>query len=183
MEFLDKVLVRNILERAHQYPWKYQDIGLLSLRLDEQRNYRLHFWAPDRCVGTAPIHDHPFDFVSRIIVGEMTNARYVEDPSGANYVRERYSPADEESRTTDHVQLTSEVETFKEGDEYSQTADALHDSHQLAGTVTVIHWETFYEVAELTVCRLDEKADWVSGTSRAATAEVTDITKQSLTWF
>ena len=180
---LDKVLVRNILEHALGYPWKYQDIGLLSLRLDKQREYGLHVWAPDRCVGTPPIHDHPFDFVSRIIVGELTNARYVEDPAGTKFVRERYSPSNEESRATDYVQLSSEFETLREGDEYSQLADELHDSHQLPGTVTIIH-RAFREVPELTVCRLDENASWVSGASRSPTsAEVADITKQALTWF
>ncbi len=184
MEFLDKVLVRNILEHALEYPWRYQDIGLLALGLDEHREYALHVWAPDRCIGTPPIHDHPFDFVSRIIAGELTNGRYVEDPSGAKYLRERYSPSNEESRTTDYVQLSSEVETFREGDEYGQVADELHDSHQLPGTVTIIRRAPFRELAELTVCRLDEKAAWVSGASRTPTsAEVTDITKQALTWF
>jgi len=130
---LDKVLIRNILEHALAYPWKIQDIGLLALRLDEQREYALHVWAPDRCTGTPPIHDHPYDFVARIIVGEVTNARYVEDSSGVKYLRERYTPSNEEARTTDYVQLVSEVETFKEGDAYAQVADELHDSHRDAG--------------------------------------------------
>jgi len=183
MEWLDKLLVRNILEHALEYPWRYQDIGLLVLRLDDHREYAVHVWAPDRCIGTPPIHDHPFDFVSRVIVGELTNTRYVEDPSGAKYARERYSPSNEESRTADYVLLSSEVETFGEADEYAQVADELHDSHQVPGTVTIIRRGAFREVGELTVCRL-ERAAWVSGASRAPTkAEVTDITKQALTLF
>jgi hypothetical protein len=184
MELLDKVLVRKILEHALDYPWRYQDIGLLALRLDEHREYGLHVWAPDRCIGAPPIHDHPFDFRSRVIVGEMTNARYVEDPAGAKYLRERYAPSNEESRTADYVQLSSEVEILKEGDEYAQLAEEMHDSHQLPGTVTVIHRSPLRETAELTVCRLDEKAAWVSGASRTPTlTEVSDITKQALTLF
>ena len=184
MELFDNVLVRNILEHALEYPWKYQDIGLLSLRLDDHREYMLHVWAPDRCTETAPIHDHPFDFVSRIVVGEMTNGRYVEDPSGAKYLRERYSPPNEESRTTDYVQLSCEVETFTAGREYAHRSHELPDSHQVAGTVTIIHRGPFREGAELTVCRLDDKAGWVSGASRIPTPEeITDITKQALTWF
>jgi hypothetical protein len=184
MEFLDKVLVRNILEHPHEYPWRYQDIGLLVLHLDGNREYGLHIWAPDRCIGTPPIHDHPYDFVSRIVVGELTNARYVEDPTGAKYMRERYSPPNEESRITDYVQLSSEVETFREGDEYAQVSDELHDSHQLPGTVTIIQRAAFREVAALTVCRADENAAWVSGASRAPTSEeIADITKKALIWF
>jgi hypothetical protein len=184
MKSLDKVLVHNILEHALDYPWRYQDIGLLSLRLDEQREYALHVWAPDRCAGTPPIHDHPFDFVSRIIVGELTNTRYVEDPGGEKYVRERYSPSDETRRTVDYVQLSSAVAVLGEGDEYAQIADELHDSSQLPGTVTVICRAPFQEVAELTVCRLDEKAPWVSGAARAPTREeVMEITGQALARF
>ena len=184
MEWLDKVLVRTILEHAPDYPWRYQDVGLLSLRLDEHREYGLHVWAPDRCIGTPPIHDHPFDFVSRIIVGELTNGRYVEDPAGAKYLRERYMPSDEESRTTDYVQLSSEVEILREGDEYAQGAEELHDSRQLPGTVTIIRRAPFGELGELTACRLDEHAAWVSGAARTPTpAEVTEMTKQALTWF
>ena len=184
MACLDKLLIRNILQHPLEFPWRYQDIGLLVLRLDDHREDVLHVWAPDRCIGTPPIHDHPFDFVSRIIVGELKNARYVESPSGAKYLRERYTPPNEASRTTDYVQLSSEVETFGEGDAYAQRADELHDSHQLPGTVTVMHRGAFQAMAELTVCRLDEKAPWVSGASRTPTSvEVTDITKQALHWF
>jgi hypothetical protein len=179
---LDKVLVRNILEHAHDFAWTIQDIGLLGLRLDEQREYRLHVWAPDRQVGPPVIHDHPFDFVSRIVVGELTNARYEEDPAGVKYLRERYSAPNEDLRTTDFVQLAPRIRTYREGDVYSQLAHELHDSHQLPGTVTVIR-RTFWTVDELTVCR-PEDTPWVSGESRpAGPGEVEDITAQALTWF
>jgi hypothetical protein len=46
----DKLLVRNILEHANDYCWSMQDIGLLGLRLDEQREYRLHVWSPDSAI-------------------------------------------------------------------------------------------------------------------------------------
>ncbi len=179
---LDKVLVRNILEHAHDYTWMMQDIGLLGLRLDEQREFRLHVWAPSCCIGGSVIHDHPFDFVSRIVVGELTNARYEEDPSGVKYLRERYSPSNEDLRTTDMVQLAPKLETYREGDEYAQVANELHDSHQRPGTVTIIR-RTFRDIDELTVCRLED-TPWVSGTARPATPEeVEDITSQALNWF
>lgn len=179
---MDKVLVQNILERARNYTWMFQDIGLLGLRLDEHREYRLHVWAPDRCSGQAVIHDHPFDFVSKIIAGELTNVRYEEDPAGIKYLRERYSPGNEDRRTTDMVQLCAKSETYREGDEYGQAAHELHDSHQLPGTVTIIR-RTFRSVNELTVCRAED-APWVSGAPRPATPqEVEDITSQAMAWF
>jgi len=179
---LDKVLVRNILAHAHDYPWTLQEFGLLGLRLDDQREYRLHVWAPDRWSESPVIHDHPFDFTSRVLAGEMTNSRYVVDPSGLTYLRERYMPPNEDVRTTDLVQLAGTVETYREGDEYAQLAHELHDSHQLPGTVTVIR-RTFRDVGELTVCR-PEGAPWVSGTARPATVqEVTAITSMALSRF
>jgi len=179
---LDKVLVRSILEHAHDFTWTIQDIGLLGLRLDDQREYRLHVWAPESSVGPPVIHDHPFDFVSRIVAGELTNIRYVDDPAGAKYLRDRYSPPSEEHRTADTVQLAGTEETYREGDEYTQLAHELHDSRQLPGTVTILR-RTFREVNELTVCRL-ENAPWVSGLPRTATPEaVKDITSAALDWF
>ena len=43
---LPQALVRNILEHAEDYPWLMQEIGLLGLRLDDRREYRLHVWDP-----------------------------------------------------------------------------------------------------------------------------------------
>jgi hypothetical protein len=179
---LERVLVRNILEHPHDYSWNFQEIGLLGLRLDDRREYRLHVWAPDRCVGVPVIHDHPYDFVSRIVAGELTNIRYEEDSSGVKYLRERYSPPNEELRTTDFVQLSGKAETYRAGDEYAQLAHELHGSQQLPGTVTIIR-QTVREGRELTVCR-PEETPWVSGVSRpASSSEVDEITSQALTWF
>ena len=179
---LDKVLVRCILEHAHDFAWTIQDVGLLGLRLDEEREYRLHVWAPERSVGPPVIHDHPFDFVSRIVAGELTNVRYVQDATGATYLRDRYSPPDEVHRTTDTVQLVGASETYRDGDEYAQLAHELHESHQAPGTVTILR-RRFREVGELAVCR-PPGVPWVSGLSRPATSdEVRDITSAALNWF
>jgi hypothetical protein len=179
---LDKVLVRSILEHAQNFTWMIQDIGLLGLRLDEQREYRLHVWAPERGIGHPVIHDHPFDFVSRIVAGELTNIRYVEDPSGAVYVRDRYLPPDDEHRTTDTIHLAGTAETYREGDEYAQLAHELHDSQQLPGTVTILR-RTFRDVGALTVCRPMD-VPWVTGLGQPATPDqVKYITSAALDRF
>jgi hypothetical protein len=180
---LDKVLVRTILDHAEDYPWSMQDIGLLGLRLDDHREYRLHVWDPGYSVeAVPPIHDHPFDFTSTVIAGEMTNTRYQEDPAGVAYSRVRYRPDDEEARTTDTVRLSAEATTFTEGESYAQLAHQLRDSTQLPGTVTVIR-RAFKEVPRLTVCR-PSGAPWVSGHSRPATPdEVKRVTAAALAWF
>jgi hypothetical protein len=166
---LNRALVRTILEHAQDYAWRMQDIGLLGLRLDERREYRLHIWGPNYSVGEPPVHDHPFDFTSTIIAGEMTNTRYEETPSGVEYYRVRYSASNEDARRTDTVRLSGTATTLSADDHYSQLAHELHDSRQLPGTVTIIRM-AFKDVPELTVCSRGEAA-WVSGQARPASPE------------
>jgi hypothetical protein len=181
---LSRVLVRTILEHAQDYPWVLQEIGLLGLRLDEVREYRLHVWDPTCSVDEPPVHDHPFDFTSTIVAGEMTNTLYTETPSGVEYSRIRYPPNDEDARRADPdtVRLSATATTYGEGGQYSQRASELHDSRQAPGTVTVIR-RCFVDVAELTVCRLDA-SNWVSGRSRPARPEeVKRMVAKALEWF
>ncbi len=179
---LNRTLVQTILQHAEDFPWRMQDIGLLGLRLDERREYRLHVWDASRMDGEPPIHDHPFDFTSTIVAGEMTNTRYEVDPAGEEYTRFRYSPPDEEARRSDVVRLSATATTFTEGGQYRQLAPELHASQQQPGTVTVIR-RSFVDVAELTVC-LREDAPWQSGHARPATSEeVKRLTAKALELF
>ena len=177
---LNEALVRTILEHAEDYPWVMQEIGLLGLRLDDEREYRLHVWDPSSRVGEPLIHDHPFDFTSTVIAGEMTNTRYEEDPLGIEYRRERYTPPSEDERSSDTVRLSATATTFTAGGRYHQLAHELHDSRQLPGTVTIIRRTFTHDVSELTVCSRDETG-WISGQSRrAAPADVKRITAAAL---
>jgi hypothetical protein len=179
---LDQALVRTILEHPAGYPWRMQNIGLLALRLDDRREFRLHVWDPESCVGEPPVHDHPYDFTSTVIVGELVNTRYVEDPNGIEYSRHRYHAGDEDDRRTDSVRLTASETTFTSGDRYRQLATELHRSRQTPGTVTLLQFGPFEE-RELTVC-LAPGAPWVSALARPATAaEVKRITAAALDRF
>jgi hypothetical protein len=172
-------LARTILEQGADHPWTMQGIGLMALRLDDQRIHRLHVWDPERSVGEPPIHDHPYDFTSIVVAGTLTNTRYTEDSTGDTYRRERYSLPVESTRRTDHVNLVGTSTVHGAGARYHQLAHELHDSRQVAGTVTIIRC-VWHDPAELTVC-LRPEAPWVSGQSRPATAsEVERITAQAL---
>jgi hypothetical protein len=181
-ETLSKALVFTMLRHAEDFPWRMQDIGLMALRLDDQREYRLHVWDPGESVGDPPIHDHPYDFTSTIIVGEMTNSRYEEDPAGDEYVRFRYSPPAEDQRRSDTVRLSAAATTFTEGGQYRQLARELHASWQQPGTVTAIRC-SWVEAPELTVCLRDE-GSWRSGQARDATREeIKTVAAKALEWF
>ena len=56
---MTKALVFTLLRHAEDFPWRMQDIGLMALRLDERREYRLHVWSPSSIAEDPPIHDHP----------------------------------------------------------------------------------------------------------------------------
>jgi hypothetical protein len=177
-----QALVRTILEHAADHPWRMVDIGLLGLRLDERRRYRLHVWGPRCSLGDPPVHDHPYDFTSTVVVGELTNTRYAEDPVGVEYRRVRYSPPVEDARTIDSVRLCATATVLRAGDEYSQLAPELHDSRQVPGTVTLIGM-SFRDPRPLTVCTAGD-APWVSGQARLATPdEVNTITGAALDLF
>ena len=176
---LDQARVRTILEHPGDLPWRLQDVGLLALRLDDERRFRLHVWAPEARVGEPPIHDHPYDFTSTIVVGEVTDTRYVEDDAGDVYRRERYSLDDEDDRRSDRIRLAGTSAAFGPGDHYHMRAHELHDSRPRPGTVTVIECD-WLERPELTVC-LRPDAPWVSGRARPATRdEVSRITATAL---
>lgn len=182
---LEQTLVRNLLEHAADYPWRVQDIGVLALWLDDQRRYRLHVWDPEGSTGDPPVHDHPVDFTSTVVVGELVNTRYVEDAGGGEYVRERYSPGDEGGRRADTVRLVGTPVTLRAGARYQQLAHELHDSRPARGTVTVLHFDPIVDghQPELTVCR-KPGAQWVSGRARAATPDdVKRITAAALARF
>ena len=179
-----KALVRTILTHAEAFPWRMQEVGLLGLWLDDRREHRLHVWAPAYLADDSPIHDHPFDFTSTVVVGELVNTRYIEDPSGQEYVRERYAPGNEDDRRVDAIRLVGTAATLGEGESYGQLAPELHDSRQVPGTVTIIRFAfTDRSDAELTVCHRPA-VPYVSGQAREARPdEVKRITAPALAHF
>lgn len=179
-----KALVWTILTHAEAFPWRMQDFGLLGLWLDDRREHRLHVWAPEYLAEDPPIHDHPFDFTSTVVVGELVNTRYVERAAGGEYVRERYVPGNEHHRRVDTVRLEGTATTLGEGECYSQLAHELHDSRQVPGTVTIIRF-AFTDAldSELTVCH-EPNVPWVSSQARDARPdEVKRITAGALAAF
>ncbi len=181
-ETLSRALVLTVLRHAEDFPWRMSDIGLMGLRLDDRREFRLHVWDSSDSPGEPPIHDHPYGFTSTIIAGEITNTRYEEDTGGERYVRHRYAPGAEEERRTDTVRLTSTATTFTEGDRYRQLAHELHASRQQPGTVTAIQC-SWVDAPELTVC-LRPADPWRTGQGRNATSEeVKRYSAKALAWF
>ena len=171
-----------ILRHAEDFPWRINDIGLMGLRLDEGHDHRLHVWDPTVATAEPPIHDHPYDFTSTVVAGELTNTRFLDDPAGDEYVRFRYVPPAEDQRHADRVRLSAVSEVLRAGDDYRQFADELHASGQEPGTVTVMRC-SWRSPGPLTVCVRDESL-WSSGQARDATRdEITSFAAKALAWF
>ena len=62
--------------------------GLGFVQVQLEADQRLHVWHPElprrRCFDSSAIHDHRFDFTSRVLVGEQNNLEYqaMADPEG-----------------------------------------------------------------------------------------------------
>lgn len=166
---LDRRDALAILAAPHPYPWKVQGIGLLSLRLDDRRHRRLHVWDPLSAPEYPPVHDHPYDFASTVIAGELTDTTWIEHPDGEVFRRERYRLGAEDDRSVDQVRLLASTRILQAGDSYSHAASDLHDSRQAPGTVTVVRC-TWHDPAELNVC-FRPGDPWVSAESRLATRD------------
>ena len=169
IETMSKPLVCALLRHAEDLPWRMQDFGLMGLHLDDQRRYRLHLWDPSYSPGDPPIHDHPYDFTSTIVVGELTNTRYEVEPTGEEFLRYHYTPPHEDQRRADTVRLSGAATTVAEGHRYRQLAHELHASWPQPGTVTVMVCQ-WVRASELTVC-IRNRGSWRSGHGRAATPE------------
>ena len=71
-----RLLVKGVLENADRFDWSIQGFGMLRMYLSKE--VRLHIWNPAFEVeNVSTIHDHPWDFESEVVCGEIQNQRYV----------------------------------------------------------------------------------------------------------
>lgn len=177
VQTLDSIesILRNPLDRE----WSIQGFGMLRTYLDPDRVHRLHIWDPLAAFEeVSTIHDHPWDFVSNVISGQIRNQRYkVSD--GYDHSAEEYQHAQilcgEGGGIVGPVGKTwlreAPQEHYGAGQFYSQTAAELHESRPSPGAVTIIS-RTFHGDTEHANVYWDE-GDWVTAEPRPATdAEV-----------
>lgn len=170
--------VLDILRNPYDREWSIQGLGMLRTYLDDERVERLHIWSPSHvAVGTTTVHDHPWDFQSRIVSGVQGNQRFVPTVEGAGaeaYMEQRIhcGVGGGPVAAPRPVWLQEQpAETFVAGDVYSMDAVELHESHPEPGTVTIIQ-RRFH--ADLDTARVFFQGErWGSAEPRVATtAEV-----------
>lgn len=177
--------VREILCNPFDRKWTLQGFGMLRTYLDDDEVGRLHIWDVDEMSvpDVSTIHNHPWDFASRIVSGHLDNQRYVVVPTTDG----EYTAAD--LRTGEggglaaapyQVQVVPhEIECYSPGETYSQEAFEYHESLPKWGTVTVIERKFTRPRDYATVCW--STPTWVSAEPRLATqAEIVHFTELAL---
>ena len=181
-------VVRSVLERYQHYEWTVQGFGMLRTYLDKGGEFRLHIWHNSfKVPGVSTIHDHPWDFESKVVAGRVTNVRYTEvDLPGARYSCQKIKCGaggglEGEPFSTLLVKMHEEV--YLPGNVYNQLAKEIHESIPEDGTVTIIkrqfgpdteHARVFWSPSDV----------WVSAEPRlAASWEVEEFVQEALKRF
>lgn len=186
---MTKLLVKAILQQALHYEWSLQGLGMLRLYLSE--NVRLHVWhkafmAP----GVSTIHTHPWDFTSHVVAGAVTNTRFAVTatiPGSAFRSQLLHCGPGGHLIGESHPLglLPSAVDVYEEGAVYQQTADEIHCSDPVDGTVTLVTRTFTDHNKDHAFVYWPEGEAWVAAEPRPATpAEITAITQFALArWF
>lgn len=166
--------INDILSYPLDREWSIQGFGMLRTYLDDERVERLHIWDTGQAVeDVSTIHDHPWDFTSRIVRGEIRNQRFViHAPTSGHpeFISARIRCGEGGGLVTEPAKVTicsEAVERYEAGGTYSMLAPELHESFPTRGAVTVISRSFHAERDIATVCW--RTGDWVSAEPRTAT--------------
>lgn len=150
--YMEKMFIKKILEQSllhaqgihNNTGWQIQGLGMLRLYLD--KTVRLHVWHNGLVYPDTPsvIHNHPWEFVSRVIVGTLRNVRYTVASAGKNpnhHVAKILCGVGggiiQESVKDVEMEIST-VDEYKAGETYYQASDELHNTVFQNGTVTLV---------------------------------------------
>lgn len=186
----DRMLLRRcayVLDHPNDFSWTTQGFGMIRTYLDEDKRFRLNVWDKRlRVSEVSDIHDHPWDFTSWVLVGQLKNQRYVEG--------EQRNP---KALPFQHVTITTgegggpiaaprpawlvpmEEEIYTVGSGYVQHRLEIHKTEYLDGTVTIN--DRSPATPEHTARIYWPSGPWVNAEPRAATkAEIYSAVEQAM---
>lgn len=195
-------MVKHFLDRRSNYEWSLQGFGML--RAYVTRELRLHVWDSRYAIPmVSTIHDHPWNFTSKVISGEIRDQTYrafsksdAEQFGAISFGENGLQPYRCQRiicgpRPTDieglshflKAQDTGNAElmflmrgretTLRAGGIYYHDADDVHSSWAEEGTITLIKRE-FLANTEHARVFWPTGSEWVSAEPRKATAEERD---------
>lgn len=175
MTTITESLIDDILAHPFDRDWSIQGFGMLRTYLDDEHVGRLHIWDTDTAVDeVSTIHDHPWDFTSRIVRGEIRNQRFVmhDSETAPKFYTARIRCGEGGGLVSEPklAAICSEgVERYEAGGTYSMLAPELHESFPSRGAVTVIERKFHADKDIATVCW--RSGEWVSAEPRPATRD------------
>lgn len=178
MTAITESAVNEILAHPFDRDWTIQGFGMLRTYLDDERVGRLHIWDADQAVDdVSTIHDHPWDFTSRIVRGSIRNERFLNHEQLSNTMcsapemwsaKIRCGEGGGILTDAQRVRICSKgVERYDTGESYSMEAPELHESFPSRGAVTIIERSFHADRDIATVCW--RSGEWVSAEPRPAT--------------
>lgn len=183
-----QALVKPLLIRWHDVEWSIQGLGMLRTYLDKDRKFRLHIWHSKlRVKDVSAIHDHPWDFESYVVAGQIQNMRYRLHQNGEphQHVQIECGPGTTAANMistydTQKLKVTHDSpEIIHPGHSYFQYADDIHQTFALDGTITICDRKLVRQDNHAHVYW--ESGPWVSAEPRPATLnEVEFMVKEAL---
>lgn len=185
-----EVILKDPL-RNPENKWSLQGFGMLRMYLPG--DMRLNIWDSRYQYKPKPsmIHDHPWDFTSWVVCGELYNYRYAVGPKNAHglpqYWQRTIRPGvDPQHLGQDKLVTLFKItqETIKVGNSYFQEFNEVHETDFKDGTITVNSRQRGNRPDEARVF-YREGEEWISAEPRPATEkEVKDICDNALKlWF
>ena len=185
---MKKETLLDILKNPFNYEWEVQGLGMMRTYLNEDTRFQI--WNKDLIVdGVTDIHTHPWDFISVILQGKITNHIYKEYPEQVNKSKKYFrclinTGEDAYVKEKNEVYLLKcDKKTYTSGNFYIHKKHIPHKITFKDGTITVLNKfnkndESCMELIPLLLCQ-DKKSseaytyvkdgnEWVSAMPRPA---------------
>ena len=177
---ITKPLVKALLEKAEQYEWSTQGLGMMRLYLAPE--IRLHVWTEaQRAESVSELHTHPWDFESTVIAGRVRNHRFIESDGTSQETGGAIPRMKQQIYCGEGGGLVGEpaecflaeqpTEILEEGDVYTQRADEIHKSRPENGTVTIIERHFVKADRDHALVYWPRGEEWVTAEPRPATEQ------------
>lgn len=181
-----RLLIQKILEKATNYDWSLQGMGMLRLYLTDA--IRIHVWdSTYRIPNVSMIHSHPWNFSSEVIAGKMMNVRYtLRQGNSFNLIMIKCGIGAAVEKDYGQVGLQSQKELYQSGEVYEQIATEIHKTEAEDGTVTLVTRTMREDLSrDHAFMYIPKGYEFVSAEPRPATfEEVSGITRRALEkWF
>lgn len=171
----EQLLLHAILMCPEDHSWTVQGLGMLRLYLSDA--VRIHIWHSSLVVPeVTSVHEHPWDFESLVLCGELRNHKYIpaKEGEGTPYYRDMLlcgtgnladdpqpvwlQPWYSDNRPAVHKPMS----------EYSQRYDEIHETFFEDGTVTLVRRRFVNEDRDHAYVYWERGAQFVSAEPRAA---------------